>query len=206
MPQYYASFTPNSAYVFPSRGDDKKQWNGLIDAIRERAALCKQDGFVCYSGQARQNIIVVNVTIKITDDDHPTDNLLTATSSDSWSFQHFLDASRTYAGGLGQADAPRAARPGSKDDAFLLVETFGFGQSKPIEHRKKIVYGSRSHGGVSNGGRLVTNEDELLDAIPAKLDERGRGEELVLFHENKFGTARWRTVQSSLNWNGYTRS
>ncbi|KAF9026660.1 hypothetical protein BDZ89DRAFT_1067484 [Hymenopellis radicata] len=68
------------------------------------------------------------------------------------------------------------------------LETFGLGESIQVDQRKKIVYASRSHGGVSNGGRRVLNEDVLLDAIREKLTERGQGEELVLFHEKTFGS------------------
>ncbi|KAI0649538.1 hypothetical protein C8Q79DRAFT_519183 [Trametes meyenii] len=67
------------------------------------------------------------------------------------------------------------------------LETFGLDPtSVPLEKRKKVVYFSRSHGNVANGGRRVLNENQMLDQIRELLAERGQGEELVLFHDLGF--------------------
>lgn len=50
----------------------------------------------------------------------------------------------------------------------------------------QVVYMSRANGRASNGGRKVVNEVELLEGIRVLLDERGLGEELVLFDETAF--------------------
>ncbi|KAF8173375.1 hypothetical protein K438DRAFT_1610917, partial [Mycena galopus ATCC 62051] len=49
-----------------------------------------------------------------------------------------------------------------------------------------IMHMSRSHGGTSNPGLRVTNEDAVQVSITMFLDERGRDEELVLFNPNDF--------------------
>ncbi|KAI0671329.1 hypothetical protein C8Q78DRAFT_1069047 [Trametes maxima] len=67
------------------------------------------------------------------------------------------------------------------------LETFGLDPTNvPLEKRKKLVYFSRSHGNVANGGRRVLNENQMLDQIRELLVERGQGEELVLFHDLGF--------------------
>ncbi|KAK7001820.1 hypothetical protein R3P38DRAFT_3044665 [Favolaschia claudopus] len=68
------------------------------------------------------------------------------------------------------------------------LESFGIYHQETSETRNKLVYMSRSAGGpTSNGGRKVVNEGEVLSGIKAFLDQRGRGEELVMFNHQNFG-------------------
>lgn len=48
---------------------------------------------------------------------------------------------------------------------------------------------SRSNGRAKNGGRKVLNESDVLSAIRTLLEERAKGEELVVFDEKDFPTA-----------------
>ncbi len=45
------------------------------------------------------------------------------------------------------------------------------------------MYFSLLHGGTVNGGHRVLDEGPLLDVIRELPVERGKGEQLVLFHE-----------------------
>ncbi|KAI0777507.1 hypothetical protein BD413DRAFT_181118 [Trametes elegans] len=75
--------------------------------------------------------------------------------------------------------------------SLRTLETFGLNpDGVPLDERKKIVYFSRSHGQTTNGGRRVLNEKQLLNEIRGLLDERGQGEELVLFHDLGFHSQR----------------
>ncbi|EJD46978.1 hypothetical protein AURDEDRAFT_164040 [Auricularia subglabra TFB-10046 SS5] len=59
----YPDFRLREPVFAPSRAkDDRQAWHGLINGIRERAALCQDDQWVCYRGQYGQNIIVINST------------------------------------------------------------------------------------------------------------------------------------------------
>ncbi|KAJ6507609.1 hypothetical protein DFH09DRAFT_1000142 [Mycena vulgaris] len=71
--------------------------------------------------------------------------------------------------------------------SLRTLELMGVPRSSPSSNRNKVVYMSRSHGGALNGGRRVVNEDAVLHGITALLEERGRGEQLVMFTAATFG-------------------
>ncbi|KAF8194338.1 hypothetical protein K438DRAFT_1588126 [Mycena galopus ATCC 62051] len=66
------------------------------------------------------------------------------------------------------------------------LDSLGVPRTSPTTTRNKVVYMSRSHGGAVNPGRRVINEDSVLRAITTLLDQRGRGEELVMFNPDNF--------------------
>ncbi|KAJ7206362.1 hypothetical protein GGX14DRAFT_643459 [Mycena pura] len=79
--------------------------------------------------------------------------------------------------------------------SLKTLEIMGVPRTFPSTTRNKVVYMSRSHGGVANGGRRVVNEDAVLRGITAFLEERDRGEELVMFNPDLFGN-----VTELLSW------
>ncbi|KAJ6558643.1 hypothetical protein B0H10DRAFT_1967288 [Mycena sp. CBHHK59/15] len=66
------------------------------------------------------------------------------------------------------------------------LESLGVQHDAQSSVRNKVVYMSRSDGRPSNPGRHVVNEAALLRNITTFLAERGRGEELVVFDQDKF--------------------
>ncbi|KAK0469960.1 uncharacterized protein EV420DRAFT_82075 [Desarmillaria tabescens] len=73
--------------------------------------------------------------------------------------------------------------------SLKTLEAFSIDYMKESSTRNKIVYMSRSNGRAKNGGRKVLNEPDLLNAIRKLLEERDKGEELVVFNEKDFATA-----------------
>ncbi|KAK0466925.1 uncharacterized protein EV420DRAFT_1260273 [Desarmillaria tabescens] len=76
--------------------------------------------------------------------------------------------------------------------SLKTLETFGINVLRVSSTRNKvclIMYMSRSNSRAQNGGRKVINESALLDAIRELLEERGKGEELVVFDETRYGSA-----------------
>ncbi|KAJ6584386.1 hypothetical protein B0H19DRAFT_1206321 [Mycena capillaripes] len=71
--------------------------------------------------------------------------------------------------------------------SLKTLEFLGIQRTMPLLRRPKVVYMSRSHGGTSNAGRRVVNEEEVLRGITTFLADRDRGEELVVFDLNQFG-------------------
>ncbi|KAF7319095.1 hypothetical protein HMN09_00245800 [Mycena chlorophos] len=70
--------------------------------------------------------------------------------------------------------------------SLKTLELLGVGDRQtPAPQRNKVVYMSRSDGHALNG-RHVVNEEEVLTAIRALLEERKLGEELVVFLEDAF--------------------
>ncbi|KAI0781890.1 hypothetical protein C8Q75DRAFT_728354 [Abortiporus biennis] len=268
----YPNFRLREPIFAPTRVEhDRQEWRKLIGGIRDRAHWCKEDGWICYSGQSGQNIILANATYAgnppadswvneacmgdgvtttgfgiddhnnnlISQDDYnqtfPIDSLVIATTPDSWSFQHFLDRvthvisqSHHLTSTLPSPSSILAGRSSTstvsqlwemlgwtRDRIFYgspkvsaknvvfscraplihpflsyrTLELLEMGEEEVgIEDRKKIVYFSRSRGGTSNGGRRVANEGDLLKNITQLLQDRNRGEELVIFDQNEFGS------------------
>ncbi|KAL4242632.1 hypothetical protein ABKN59_011689 [Abortiporus biennis] len=53
----YPNFRLREPIFAPTRfKHDKQEWRKLIGGIRDRAHWCKEDGWICYSGQSGQNI------------------------------------------------------------------------------------------------------------------------------------------------------
>ncbi|KAK0480297.1 hypothetical protein IW261DRAFT_1336034 [Armillaria novae-zelandiae] len=73
--------------------------------------------------------------------------------------------------------------------SLKTLEAFSIDYMKESSTRNKIVYMSRSNGRAKNGGRKVLNEADLLNGIRTLLEERAKGEELVVFDEKDFATA-----------------
>ncbi|KAF7365625.1 hypothetical protein MVEN_00436100 [Mycena venus] len=71
--------------------------------------------------------------------------------------------------------------------SLKTLDVMGVPRTSPSTTRNKVVYMSRSHGGAVNGGRRVVNEDAVLRGITTFLEERDRGEELVMFNPDNFG-------------------
>jgi hypothetical protein len=75
----------------------------------------------------------------------------------------------------------------SRRHAELMFAAAGLPRNTvPIEDRKVVWYMSRNDGSTANVGRTVLNEAELLAAIRALLQQRGRGEELRVFKLAEF--------------------
>ncbi|EFC38113.1 predicted protein [Naegleria gruberi] len=56
----------------------------------------------------------------------------------------------------------------------------------PFKDRKKIVYFTRSNGDSQNGGRMILNEDAVLEHLKVELLKRNLNEELVTFDSRDF--------------------
>ncbi|KAF9021234.1 hypothetical protein BDZ89DRAFT_1138152 [Hymenopellis radicata] len=94
--------------------------------------------------------------MKITDDGYPTDNLLIATSSDSWSFQHFLDRVANVL-----PPPPRLEGPGSKPSGPVLEMRKMLGYEGKRMHHKQHGLGAKTYFLLSCASRapLAVSED-----------------------------------------------
>lgn len=53
----YPDFGLREPVFAKTRPEDGQAWRSLVDGIRDRAAWCSHEGWVCYRGQTGQNIV-----------------------------------------------------------------------------------------------------------------------------------------------------